>query len=347
MNKPAGIHGSRLSLRSAGMTAVRQFLTIAGLGLLAVSAAGEARAQSDTYPNKPVRIISDSPPGSTPDVVLRVVADRLSQLWGQQVLAVNHPGAGGSIASRIATEAAPDGYTLYMPVLSTFVSLPGAAANLPIQVPRDFTAIGFTAENPMFVAVPPALGINTLPELFARAKGQPGQLSCAVTGVGRLTHLTAELLQMRTGVKLLIVPYTTGGPAQAFSDVVSGRVSFIIEGFSGIAGAVQGGSIKPIAVASAERLAEFPDLPTVAETIPDFSATGWQILVAPLGTPEPIIRKVSEDLRKVVTDPDLKRMIATRGSYTRAMSPAEVIDFVQAEQRKWRPVVEHIAAKPR
>jgi tripartite-type tricarboxylate transporter receptor subunit TctC len=199
----------------------------------------------------------------------------------------------------------------------------------------------------MFISAPPSLGINTLAELLARAKARPGELSVAVTGIGRLTHLTAELLQMRTGVKLLIVPYASGGPAQAFSDVVSGRVHFFIEGFSGIAGAVQSGAIKPIAVAHPQRLPEFPDVPTVSETTPDFTSTGWQILVAPLGTPEAIIRKVSEDLRKVVTDPDLKKKIATRGSYTRAMTPEETVAFAQAEQRKWLPVVQHIATKPR
>ena len=129
--------------------------------------------------------------------------------------------------------------------------------------------------------------------------------------------------------------------------MVSGRVHFFIEGYSGIAGAVQSGAIKPIAVAHPQRLPEFPDVPTVSETTPDFIATGWQILVAPLGTPEAIVRKVSDDLRKVVTDPDLKRRIATRGSYTRAMTPEEAVAFAQAEQAKWRPVTEHIAAKPR
>jgi tripartite-type tricarboxylate transporter receptor subunit TctC len=329
------------------MKALSQLMRIACLCLLAMAGAVAAQAQGDTYPSKPVRIISDSAPGSTPDVVLRLVADRLSQLWGQQVIAVNQPGAGGSIAARVASESAPDGYTLFMPALSTFASLPGAAPNLPVQVPRDFIPIGFVAENPMFISAPPSLGINTLPELIARAKARPGELSVAVTGVGRLTHLTAEFLQMRTGVKLLIVPYTTGGPAQAFADVVSGRVHFFIEGFSGIAGAVQSGAIKPIAVAHPQRLPEFPDVPTVSETTPDFTATGWQILVAPLGTPEAIVRKVSEDLRKVVTDPDLKKKIATRGSYTRAMTPEEAVAFVQAEQRKWLPVVQHIATKPR
>ena len=231
-----------------------------------------------------------------------------------------------------------------MPALSTFVSLPGTAPNLPIRLPHDFNAVGFAAENPMFVVVNPSLGITRLSDLIARAKVRPGEISCAVTGIGRLTHLTAELLQSRAGVELLIVPYT-GGPAQAIGDVISGRVDFIIEGYSGIAGAVQSGLVKAIAVASEKPLAEFPHLPTVAETLPGFSATGWQVLVAPIGTAEGIIQKASEDLRSVVTDPDLQNKIAARGSYTRAMSPAEVIAFVAAEQRKWKPVMELIAKK--
>jgi len=307
-----------------------------------IPAASQAHAQE--YPTKPVTIISDSAAGSTPDAVLRVIADRLSQMWGQQILAVNHPGATGSIASRIAADSAPDGYTLYMPVLSSFVALPGPAPNVPIRLPRDFTAIGFAAENPMFVVASHSLGINKISDLIVQARARPGAISCAVTGVGRLTHLTAELLQSRADIKLLTIPYT-GGPAHAISDVVSGRVGLIIEGYSGIAGAVQSGSVKAVAVASEEPLAEFPGLPTVAETFPGFSATGWQILVAPVGTPQPLITKISEDLRKVVSDPDFKKTIAARGSYTRAMSPAEAIAFVQAEQEKWKPVLELIANK--
>jgi tripartite-type tricarboxylate transporter receptor subunit TctC len=187
---------------------------IACFWLLPLSAAAQMHAQAQQYPSKPVTIISDSAAGSTPDAVLRVIADRLSQSWGQQVLTVNHPGAAGSIASRIAADSPPDGYTLYMPVLSTFVSLPGAAPNLPIQLPRDFTAIGFAAENPMFIVVTPSLGIKKLSDLIARAKGHPDEISCAVTGIGRLTHLTAELLQDRAGIKLLIVPYTGGASAR-------------------------------------------------------------------------------------------------------------------------------------
>ena len=312
--------------------------------LLAVSTVAAADAQTGPYPNKPVQIIADSSAGSTPDVALRIVADRLTQGWGQQVLVVNRPGAGGSLAARAAAEAAPDGYTLYQPVLSTFVSLHPAAPNVPLHVPKDFLPIGFVAENPMFIAVSPTLGISTLPELIALAKKRPGEIPYATTGVGRLTHLTGELLQREAGIKLLLVPYT-GGPAHAVGDVATGRVAMIIEGYSGIAGAARSGSIKLIAVASAKRLAEFPDVPTVAETIPGFQATGWAVLVAPIGTPEAIIGKVSEDLRKVVVEPELEKKLATLGSYTNPMSPAEATAFIHKQQQMWQPVLDEIAKK--
>ena len=164
-----------------------------------------------------------------------------------------------------------------------------------------------------------------------------------MTGIGRLTHLTGELLQARADIKLLSVPYTAG-PAPALGDVSTGRVSMIIEGYSGIVGSVNAGSVKLIAVASPQRLPQFPDLPTVAETVPGFAATGWQVLVAPLGTPAPIIAKVEADLRRVVTDPDLQARLAKIGSYSRAMSAAEALAFVQKEQQTWQPVLERIAA---
>jgi tripartite-type tricarboxylate transporter receptor subunit TctC len=174
-------------------------------------------------------------------VALRIVADGLIQSWKQQVLVNNHPGAGGSLAVRLAAAAAPDGYTLYQPVLSTFVSLRPPAPNVPVQVPQDFLPIGFVAENPMFIAVAPSLGISTLPELIARAKKAPGEITYATTGVGRLTHLTGELLQREAGIKLLLVPYT-GGPSHAVTDVATGRVAMMIEGYSGVAARLQAGA---------------------------------------------------------------------------------------------------------
>lgn len=312
--------------------------------IAAIMALATAAAQAEDYPSKPVQIIADSAAGATPDVALRFITDRLTQKWGQQVLVVNHPGAGGSVAAGIAAKAAPDGYTLYQPVLSTFVSLRPAAPNVPLQLPRDFIPIGFTAENPMFIAVAPSLGISTLAELIAAAKKNPGGLSYATTGVGRLTHLAGELLQHEGGIKLLLVPYT-GGPSHAVADVGTGRVSMIIEGYSGIAGAARSGTIKLIAEASAKRLKEFPNLPAVSETIPNFSATGWAVLVAPPGTPDAIIKKISKDLYDVTNEPDLQQKLAKLGSYPHPMLAAEALDFVHKQQGMWNPVLAGIVKK--
>ena len=320
------------------------WLGVAGLCFATLAATPVAQAQAGNYPEKTVTIIADAAPGATPDVDARFVAAGLSKMWGQQVIVINHQGANGSIAARTAAEAAPDGYTLYMPALSTFVALPSVAPNLPLKLPRDFVPIGYTAENPMFFAVTPSLGVSTLAELIALAKKDPGKISIAVTGVGRLTHLTGLLLQERAGIELLPVPYNAG-PAAALSDVAAGRVSMIIEGYSGIVGAVKAGQVKLIAVAAAQRLPQFPDLPTVAETLPGFSATGWQVLVAPLGTPAAIIDKVDADLAKVVSDPDFQKLLANVGSYSHAMNAKEALAFVEQQQATWLPVLEKIPVK--
>ena len=318
----------------------------AGAWLLACMAAlpGGAQAQTDTYPSKPVRIISDSAAGSAVDVGLRIIADGLGQYWGQQVLVVNHPGAGGAVSARVAAEAPPDGYTLYAPALSLFLTLPGKAPNLPLELPRDFAPIGFTADQPMSIGVSPMLGVNNLPELIALAKKRPGELSYAVAGVGRLTHLTGELLQIRANIKLQMVPYT-GGSAQALSDIIGGRISMTIEGYTGLAGAYTSGTLKALAVGSAQRLPSVPEVPTIAETLPGLVASGWQAIVAPRGTPESIINKVSGDLRTVLTTPEVKDKLAARGSYARPMSPAEVTAFIRDQQQLWKPALLSIASQ--
>jgi tripartite-type tricarboxylate transporter receptor subunit TctC len=315
---------------------------LAGLFLLIVPAA--AYGQAGTYPDRPVTIISDAAAGSAPDVAARFVAEGLGRMWNQQVVVVNHPGANGSIAARAASGATADGYTLFMPALSTFAALPSVAPNLPVKLPRDFLPIGFAAEQPMFIAVSPSLGVTTLPQLVDRAKKEPGTISIASSGVGRLTQLTGELLQMRENISLLSVPYSHGISA-ALSDVGSGRVSVIIENYSGIAGAAKAGQVKLIAVASPQRLPEFPDLPTVAETVAGFSASGWVVLVAPVGTPAAIIGKVSADLRTAVSDADFKKRLAAIGSYSRPMTPDQVLAFVAKEQETWLPVLQKTSGK--
>jgi tripartite-type tricarboxylate transporter receptor subunit TctC len=318
---------------------------IASVTLMLACATAQAVAQSESYPNKPIRIITHSAAGGAPDVMLRIASERLGVLLGQQIVVLNQPGAGGAVAARAAATAAPDGYTLYMPAASAFVTLPGLQSNLPLQVPRDFTPIGFVGEQPMFLTVTPALGVSTLPELIALAKKEPGKLSYAATGRGTMTHLTGELLKARAAVDILAVPYTGGAP-QALNDALGGRLSMVIEGLSALAGAIQGGTLKAVAVGSPERLPDFPDLPAAAETLPGFNARGWAALVAPVGTPDQIINKVSDALRKAVSDPEVQRKLATTGSYVRPMSPTEVMSFIQADQQMWNPILEKIAATP-
>jgi len=304
----------------------------------------QASAQSD-YPNKPIRIITHSAAGGAPDVMLRIVGERLTAELGQQVIVLNQPGAGGAVAARAGAAAAPDGYTLYMPAASAFVTLPGLQPNLPLAVPRDFLPIGFVGEQPMFLTVTPELGVTTLKDFIAKAKAQPGKLSYASTGRGTMTNLTGELLKARAGIDVLLVPYTGGAP-QALTDAAGGRVSMVIEGLAALAGSIQGGTMKAIAVGSPERLPDFPNLPAAAETLPGFNARGWAVLVAPVGTPEPIVNKVSEALRKVAGESEVQKKLATTGSYARPMSPAETMALIQGEQQMWRPILEKIAAAP-
>ncbi len=300
----------------------------------------EARSQAD-YPNGPVRIISDSSAGSAVDIGLRIIAEGMSRHWRQQVLIVNMPGAAGGVSARNASQATPDGYTLFAPATSLFLAVPGKAPNLPLMVPRDFVAIGYTVDQPLAIGVWPKLGVKTLAELVALAKSKPGEISYAVTGVGRLTHLMGELIQLRTGITLQMVPYT-GGSVQAFTDVIAGRIPIVMEGYTGMSGAFQSGTIMPLAVASPKRLPEAPDLPTVAETLPGVVASGWQAVVAPVGTPTPVIEKASQALRVALEMKDVQEKLASRGSYARVLTPAETEAFIRDQQQQWKPALERI-----
>lgn len=323
------------------MKRLTMWLHLVWLLALAFAATGEARAQSE-YPNRPVRIISDSSPGSAVDVGLRIIADGMTQHWKQQVVIANQPGAAGAISARVASQATPDGYTLYAPALSVFLAVPGKAPNLPLMVPRDFMAVGYTVDQPLAVGVSPKLGIKTLAELIELAKKKPGELAYAVTGVGRLTHLTGELLQLRTGIKLQMVPYS-GNSSQAVADVYAGRIPIMIEGYTGLAPAFQSGNLVPLAVGAPKRIPSAPDLPTIGETVPGLIASGWQAVLAPNGTPPALVAKASEGLTAALKMAQVKDRLAGRGSFARPMSPTEVTAFIAAQQELWKPAIARIA----
>ena len=319
----------------------RAFQVLVGTAFAVMAAS--AQAQVD-YPSKPVRIICNSAPGSATDVTARIVADGLGKLWSQQVVVLNHPGGGGSIAARVASTSPNDGYTIYMAAASVFTALagaPGVADNLPVQVPRDFLPITFLTQQPMVIAVSPALGVATVPELIARAKEKPGEISYATTGRGRITHLTMELFQMRAGVKLQMIPYT-GGPAQALGDLATGRVQIVLDAYSSLTGGMQSGALKGLAVASLERLPGI-DLPPVAQTLPGFFAGGWNVMLAPNGTAPLHMRKLGFDIRKVLDEPQVKEKLAALGAYVNPMSADELVDFINSQQKTWKPVAEAVA----
>jgi tripartite-type tricarboxylate transporter receptor subunit TctC len=319
--------------------------TMGALGLFALATVAASPAHAESYPVKPVKIITQAPAGAGPDVILRIVADRLTQMWEQQVLVINRPGGGGLIAAQAAaTTSERDGYTLYMASSSALVVLPESQAKLPFNFERDFVPIGFIGEQPFVIAVPPALKIGTLAELIALAKRRPGEIAYAANLTGTLPHLTAEFFRIRSGIKATFVPYAGGAPA-ALSDIMGGRISMIVESLPALSGAIRGNIVKPLAVSSAQRLPQFPDLPTIAETIPGFEATGWFAMMAPSGTPNDVVEKVSRGLHLVLEQPEVVQKLATLGTYSRSMSTAELADFIRSEQQKWKPVLQQIGSK--
>src|SRR4051812_20599880 len=312
--------------------------------LALVIASHDARAQSD-YPNNTVRIVVDSAAGSANDSTSRVLGDRLSKVWNQPVVTLNQPGAGGGISAKVASQAPADGYTLYMPSTSVFLALPGGpgvAPNMPVELPRDFAPVSYILEQPLYIGASHKSGINSIADVIRMAKQKPGEVTYAATGRGRLTHLTMELLQSRANIKLQLVPYA-GGPAQAMNDVMSGLVPLVLDGYAGLAPAIKGNLIKGVAATSLKRLPGFESLPTVAETVPDFFVGAWTILLAPVGTPAPIIKKVHDDMQKVLDEPEMQAKLALNGGFVRHMTPDEVTAFVANEQKTWRPIMEQVA----
>jgi tripartite-type tricarboxylate transporter receptor subunit TctC len=221
--------------------------------------------------------------------------------------------------------------------------LPETEPKWPFDLQYDIVPIGLVGELPMVISVHPSLGVSSLPELIAFAKKKPSQV---LYGAGRGTqpHLTGAMLGSRDGIELTFVPYPT--VAKALNDVIGGTLTLFVESLAAQMGAIQGGSLKALAVASAKRLPNFPDLPTVAETISGFEARGWFALMAPAGTPEAIVQKVNHDLRIVLEQADVQQKLEMLGTYARPTSPAETAEFIRREQDLWRPVVKQVVLPP-
>jgi tripartite-type tricarboxylate transporter receptor subunit TctC len=324
----------------------RQILLAATLTFAFILAqATNISLRAETYPSGPVKIIVGVGPGSSADVICRLLADHLSRIWGQQAIVFNQPGGGGAIGIRAAGNSPADGSTLYMSLASNYVLLPEMQAALPFNVGRDFVSIGFVGDQPMVITAAPALGVSTIAEFIALAKRKPGALNVSGGLAGSVLHLTAEWLRTAAGIDFTIVHY----PAvpQAIADLVGGRIHASIDSITGVAGAIQGGQLKALAVASQKRLPNFPDWPTASETIPGFVASGWLALMAPPKTPGAIAQKVSADLRTVLARPEVQKRMQDLGTYPLAMSPEELARFIADQQRSWQPVIAEVGIKSR
>ena len=339
MSGPDGIRPSASETRVNALMALTRRSLLAGGGGVMALAAGGANAQS--FPSGPVKIVVAVGPGSSPDVILRVLAEHLTRLWGQQTIVFNQPGGAGAVAIRSVVSTVPDGHTLYMALASNFIALAELQTNFPVDVVRDFVPIGYVGEHPMVVAASTELGVNTLPELIALAKRRKGELNVAAGNRGSILHLTGEWLRKAAGIDVTLLHYPAA--SQAIADVLGGRVQVMIDAISSMRGAIDGGKIKPLAVAATKRLYNFPDLPAVAETIPGFEAMGWFALMAPPGTPAPIAQKISDDLRTVLARPELQQRFKDLGTYIRPTTPAELTAFIRDQQRIWRPVIAETA----
>jgi tripartite-type tricarboxylate transporter receptor subunit TctC len=327
-------------MRSLGTSRI-----ICSFSILLASTLSAPAATGGDYPTRPVKIIVQSPPGNAPDVVGRILADELAKMWGQPVLVINHVGAGGSMAARAAVAAPADGYTLFMPATSIFVSMPELFRSLPIDVLRDLAPVGLVGEQPLAIAVRPTLGVNSLPELFALANMRPNGIDYAAGGVAGLPHMTGAWLRSASGANLNYVPYP--GVAQAMNDILGGRIPMAIETPAVLKSIADAGYLKILAVASAQRLPDFPNVPTVAETLPGFVAIGWFALVAPAGANEAIREKLAQDLAKVLSRPELQRKFEQLGgTYARPMSVDETNEFIRGQQKLWQPVLRQLDLQP-
>jgi tripartite-type tricarboxylate transporter receptor subunit TctC len=303
-----------------------------------------ATAQSQDYPTKPVTFITPAAAGNSPDVATRIVADRLTQIWKQQIVVLNRPGAGGLIAAQAAAAAENDGYTLYMSQASTFTVLPiEQEGKLTLNLQTAFVPTGLVGEQPIAIAVNKDVPANSIAELITLANKTPDGMLFGATNRGGQSHLTGELFRERAKANISFVHAV--GASVSLNDVIAGRIPIMFEGLAGLEPGIKGGGIRLLAVATRRRLPNVPDLPTIDETVPGVVSSGWLVLMAPAGTPAPIIQKVSADLRKVIAIPDVVERFQTLGTYTRDLTPTQTEEFIRSEEQLWWPIVRRVNQK--
>lgn len=320
-------------------TMPKRALAAAQVALLAAAIlhfSAESRAQA--YPAKPVRYIVPFPAGGSPDIIARLISERLGKMWGQQVLVDNRSGAGGTVGAAFAAKSPADGYTLFQCNIASSAIAGSLYAKLPYDHQREFAPLSRIGTTPNVLVVHPSMPARTLKEYIAYAKARPGKLSYGTSAAGTSQQLAMELFKLTAKVDIVFVPYK--GAPQALTDVVGGQIPSSAQSAPGVLQAIQSGRVRPLAVTSLKRLSQLPDVPTMDEAaLPGFEVNSWYGLCAPAGTPAVILDKVHDDLTAVLRAPDVQQRFEQLVIGVAPTSRDEFGQFIRAETARWAKVI--------
>jgi tripartite-type tricarboxylate transporter receptor subunit TctC len=310
--------------------------------LSAMAVAGAASAQE--YPVRPMRLVVPFTPGGSTDILARLIAQKLTEAWGQQMIIDNRPGAGGNVGVELVARSAPDGYTLVMGHIGTFGVNPSLYTKLPYDPIRDFQPITQVAMVPNILVVNPSLPVKSVKDLIALAQAKPGALNHGSAGNGSGGHLVSEYFKLSAKVDIVHIPYR--GTAPAMTDVMAGQTSMMFSGVPAALTQVKAGKLRGLAVATAKRLTLLPEYPTVAESgLPGFEATQWFGLLAPARTPKPVIAKLHDGVVEVLAKPEARERLAAEASEGVGSTPEQFGALIQAEIKRWAPVIKATGLK--
>ena len=316
----------------------------AGLGIAcALAVAQTAHAAEQAYPTRPVRLVVALAAGGPTDVVMRLVATKLSEQLGQQVVVDNRAAAGGSVAGEIVSTAPPDGYTLFAGANGTIAISPNLFTKLPFSVSRDLTPVALIGNSPLAVMIHPSVPAQSMKDLIAMAKAKPGSINYGSSGQGGTGHLATELLCMMANVKMTHVPYKGAGPA--LIGLVGGEVELMISGLASGLAYINRKQVRALAVTSARRVPQVPDLPAVAEIVPGYDASSWYAILTRAGTPRPIVEKLNREVASAIRNPDVNAKLVAGGVDPEVLTPEQLGAKIRVETERWGKVVKAAGVK--
>lgn len=321
-------------------TCTRIYAVTAGLLCAWCASAG----WTQTYPTKPIRLIVAVPPGGAADVTARIVGQKFTEAFGQNVVVENRGGAGGTIASDIVSKATPDGYTLLWSSSTTHGVGPVLYSKLPYDALKGFTHIGLATSLPMYVVAHVSVPANSVKELIALAKSKPDTLHFYSSGSGGMPHLVGEMFKAATGAPIVHVPYKGSGPGVV--DLAAGNVQLGFDSLPSVLGQIKAGRLKLLAAVGKNRSAVYPELPSLAELgYPQVDGTVWYGISGAAGIPKPVVSRISAELTKVLAMPDVKERFAQQGAVPTFLTPEQYVAFLKAEWAKWGPIVKATGAR--